>query len=160
MRWFARSRNLEPVGQLLGLETLNLYISGPQGFDVSPLKQLVNLISLRINGDYSPVRGLDAIAGLNHLRNLVLFGVQLTDLAFLIDLQSLEEISVINSPLVNVSALSRIKTLKSVSLTGTAVVDISPLLELPELKSLGIMRTPARSDVLTELERRGIQVQR
>lgn len=72
----------------------------------------------------------------------------------------MEEISVTNSPLINVSALSRIKRLKTVSLTGTAVVDISPLLDLPELKTLGIMRTPARSDVLTELERRGVKVQR
>ncbi len=67
----SRTIDLAPVGQLLGLETLNLHIYGPQGLAVSPVKQLVNLTSLGISGDgfqyYSPVGGLDAIDGLHHL---------------------------------------------------------------------------------------------
>jgi internalin A len=160
----SRVIDLSPVGQLWGLETLDLFISGPQGFDVSPLKRLMNLTNLRISGDgfqyFSPVKGLEAINGLHHLKKLSLFGVLMTDLSFVADLQSLEEITVVNAPVNNISALSRTKTLNSVSLTGTGVVDISPLLDLPELKTLVIIRTPARSDVLTELERRGVKVQR
>lgn len=156
--------DLSPIAELSGLEMLGLSIFGPQGFDVSPVQRLGKLTKLSITGDgfeyISPVRGLAAIDELHHLKELSLFGVQVVDLAFVADLQYLEEVSVTNAPLSNISALSRIKTLKSVSLTGTSVVDISPLLDLPELKTLGIMRTPARSDVLTELERRGVKVQR
>jgi hypothetical protein len=40
------------------------------------------------------------------------------------------------------------------------VADVSPLLDLPDLTELVILRTPARDDVLRELERRGVRVDR
>ena len=124
----------------------------------------VKLTKLHINGDgfqhLSTVTGLDAVGELQNLTELRLFGLQMVDLAFVGDLRSLNAIYITNSPVTNISALSRLKALKSVSLTGTSVVDISPLLDLPELQTLGIPRTPARSDVITELERRGVKVTR
>ncbi len=160
----SRTVDLSPVGQLLGLEALSLFIDGPQGFDASVVRSLKKLTKLSISGNgfeyFSLVKGLDAIDELPRLRTLWIFGVQMIDLGFVADLQSLEEIAVTNAPLNNISTLSRIKTLKSVTLTGTSVVDISPLLNLSKLENLSIVHTPARSDVVTELERRGVKIQR
>ena len=156
--------DLSPVGQLSGLESVDLFVWGPQGFDVSFVRQLKQLTKLSITGngfDYiSPVTGLGAIGELSSLRTLHLFGIQIKDLVFLTNAQNLNEITVTNAPLTNISALRRIKSLTIVSLTGTLVVDVSPLLDLPKLTAVSITRTPARSDVVTELERRGVKVQR
>lgn len=156
--------DLSPVAQLSGLETLTLFIFGVQGFDVSPVGQLKTLTKLDIHGDgfqyFSPVRGLQVINQLHSLTSLNLFGIQLTDLNFISDLRKLKEISVVNAPLTNISALGRIGTLTDVSLIGTAVVDVSPLLDLPGLNTLAISRTPARSDVVGELEHRGVKIQK
>lgn len=160
----SESVDLAPVGQLSGLEILSLYIYGPQGLDISGLRPLKNLRKLYIFGDgfqqFSPVRGLDAINELTNLTNISLFGVQVNNLDFVANLRDLNEISVANSPLSDISVIRRLKSLKSVSLTSTFVVDISPLLDLTGLETLAIARTPARSDVVTELERRGVKIQK
>lgn len=160
----SKAIDLSPVGDLTGLEALDLEFFRAPGLNISFVQRLNNLKKLTISGngfDYvTPVGGIGAIDDLHNLRTLNIFGVQIADLSFVADLQNLKDISVANSPLSNISALSRIKTLETVTLMGTAVVDISPLLDLHELKTLGITRTPARADVLTELERRGVKVQR
>jgi hypothetical protein len=38
------------------------------------------------------------------------------------------------------------------------VADVSPLLDLPNLSELMLLRTPAREDVVKELQRRGVTV--
>ena len=45
-------------------------------------------------------------------------------------------------------------------LVRTSVADVSSLLELPDLVELTVSYTPARSDIIAELERRGVKVTR
>jgi internalin A len=156
--------DLSPVAELSGLEMLDLDFFSGRGFDISPVRHLTSLKILSIGGNgfeyFSFVNGLDAIGALTNLQKLSIFGVQMTDLNFATPLQNLTELSVTNAPLSNISALGQLRSLSNVSLTGTLVVDISPLVNLPELTQLGIVRTPARSDVVTQLEHRGVKIQR
>jgi Leucine-rich repeat (LRR) protein len=108
----------------------------------------------------SSVSGLDAVGELPDLESLHLFGLRMTDVNFAVSLHKLNELSITNTPLTDITALRQTKALRSVSLTGTSVVDISPLLDLQQLAELGVVRTPARSDVISELERRGVKIQR
>jgi hypothetical protein len=58
----------------------------------------------------------------------------------------------------SIEALRNLKAIKKLSLIDIPVVDISVLLELPALISVTVIRVPARADVITELERRGVKV--
>jgi internalin A len=160
----AINEDLSPIRRLPNLEVLDLTTWGPHELDLSPLRHLKRLTWLRINGfefdHLCPVRGIDAIGELSDLKTLVLAGLRVTDLAFVSNLRKLNDLALQRIPINNVTALSRIKSLKTVDLSRTFVVDISPLLNLPELTTLVIVGTPARSDVITALEHRGVKVVR
>jgi Leucine-rich repeat (LRR) protein len=94
------------------------------------------------------------------LKKLTLGEMQISDLTFMSNLGRLTEINVSTMPVSSVASLRGISSLQSISLFRTNVVDISPLLELPQLKKLSVQSSPARSDVLTELERRGVSVEK
>jgi hypothetical protein len=84
----------------------------------------------------------------------------LNDLSFVERLKKLAEVNINELPITSISFVRGLSTLKSVNLTSTLVVDISPLLDNGTLATITVMRTPARADVLAELERRGVRVNR
>jgi Leucine-rich repeat (LRR) protein len=86
--------------------------------------------------------------------------MQVSDLTFLRGLANLNELNIGMMPVSSVEPLRGLTSLKRVSLNLTDIVDISPLLDLPALTSLSVLRTPARADVLTQLERNGVKIQR
>jgi internalin A len=157
-----RNADLSPVGALHGLETL--FIWGLPQFDLSPLRNLTNLRSLQLSGIgftlIAPVTDVQAISGLTGLTMLTLGSLQISDLRFVENMKGLEEINLNQLPITSIAALGVLPHLKKISLVQTAVVDVSPLLNLPALTELNVVRTPARADVLTELERRGVKVTR
>ena len=154
---------LAPVGELTNLESL--WIWGPTGrLDVSPIRNLTKLRHLALTGigfgSLTAVANIEAIGDLTELRTLTLGSLQVSDLAFAASLKNVMEININQLPISSIEPLRGLKLLRKVSLNLTPVVDISPLLELPELTDLTVGRTPARSDVLAELERRGVKVTR
>jgi Leucine-rich repeat (LRR) protein len=156
--------DLSPIAQFSALESLTLNAFGAQALDISFVRQLKNLTELLVTGNgfeyVTALAGLNAVGDLTHLKTLRLFGIRMSDLGFAGNLKSLTEISVVNAPLNNIVGLGGLQSLRTISLIGTAVIDISPLLDVPNLETLNISRTPARADVLTELERRGVKIQR
>ncbi len=153
--------DLSAVGQLSGLETL--FIWGPPNFDLSPLRTLTNLQALQVSGlgmGFSVVTGADALGDLKALKRLTLGYMNISDLTFVSNLRQLNEINIGVMPVSSVEPLRELLALETVSLDRTNIVDISPLLALPQLRKLSVVGSPARSDVLTELERRGVSVQR
>jgi Leucine-rich repeat (LRR) protein len=153
--------DLSEVGQLTGLESL--FIWGPPMLNLSPLRTLTKLQELQISDigmNLSAVTGVEALGDLKDLRRLTLGYMQIGDLTFVSTLGHLNEINIGMMPVSSVAPLRGLSSLQSVSLTRTNIVDISPLLDLPQLKKLSVLGSPARSDVLTELERRGVSVQR
>jgi hypothetical protein len=63
-------------------------------------------------------------------------------------------------PIQSIEPVRALKSLEKINLMGIPVVDISVVLDLPALSELTIMRTPAREDVLTAIERRWVKVNR
>jgi Leucine-rich repeat (LRR) protein len=84
----------------------------------------------------------------------------ISDLDFLSDLKNLEELRINSVPVNDVHIIGSLNSLRLVGLVGVPVVDISPLLKLNRLQEAIIQKSPARSDTVTELERRGVIVRR
>lgn len=154
--------DLSPVGELPNLESL--FIWGPPALNLAPLGKLRNLKELQISGmgfgALSTVTNVEALGNLQELRKLTLGSLQVSDLNFVRRLGHLNELNIGMMPIASIEAVRGLVSLKSVSLNLTNVVDISPLLELPSLSNVSVLRTPARADVLTQLERNGVKVQR
>jgi internalin A len=156
--------DLSPVGDLHSLE--NLWILSPPQLDVSPLPNLTKLHDLSILGGLGILRGptsvtnVEVMGELAEQRTLTLGFLQIADLAFAKKLRGLSEININHLPIQSVEPLRDLKSLTKISLTGTLVVDVSPLLDLPALTELRITQTPARADVLTELQQRGVTINR
>jgi hypothetical protein len=156
--------DLAPVGELHNLE--NLWLLAPLQLDVSPLRSLTKLHDLSIVGGLGVLMGRTAVTNVEvigefeELRSLALGYLQIADLAFISKLRTLTEITINQLPIQSVEPFRDLKLLTKISLNGTLVVDISPLLDLPALTELRITQTPARADVLTELQRRGVTINR
>jgi Leucine-rich repeat (LRR) protein len=84
--------------------------------------------------------------------------MEIDSLAFLSGKTSLTELNLSNMPVRYAPELGTLTALAKISLVDIPMVDISPLLSLSNLKSVSLLRTPARADVLSELERRGVKV--
>jgi Leucine-rich repeat (LRR) protein len=85
-------------------------------------------------------------------------GIEIGSLAFLAGKSNLTELNLSNTPVGYAPELGTLTSLAKVSLVDIPMVDISPLLSLANLKSVSLLRTPARADVISELERRGVKV--
>ncbi len=156
--------DLSPIGELGSLESLS--IDGPLTMNLAPLRRLSKLSNFSLSpqaADFTAmmqVRDIAAIGELHTLKKLRLMEVVITDLRFMRGLRNLSEFTAMIVPISDISGIEDVTALSSVQLTRTNVVDISPLLRLPNLTELYVAYTPARSDVLTELERRGVKVHR
>lgn len=154
--------DLAPVGTLSSLKSLS--ILGQKTFNLSALHTLTNLQELTVMaigfGASSAVVGLDGLAELTGLKKLSLGHLLAGDLKVVGNLKHLEEINISAMPVSSVESLRGLASLQTVSIVQTNVVDISPLLGLGNLKKLTVYGSPVRSDVLTTLERNGVQIQR
>jgi Leucine-rich repeat (LRR) protein len=155
-----RNTDLSPVGTLKTLENLSVW--GLPRFDFAQIQGLSSLQRLQISGrgfgTIAAVANGQALGNLAELRTLILGSVLMTDLTFVRSLKNITEIAIGEMPINSIEFLRNVISLKKVTLTDIPVVDISPLLSLPELREVYLLRIPARSDVLTELERRGVLI--
>jgi Leucine-rich repeat (LRR) protein len=162
-----RSLDLSALSRLTHLQRLDIYTSGE--LDLLPLRSLTKLSDLEIMGLPSSFSDLNALlildnlsvtGDLDDLTRLVLAHVKIADLHFLERTKKLESLQLNFSPLSDIAIIGTLTSLKRLDIAGTGIVDIAPLLALPNLRVLGIQQTPARSDVVAMLERRGVDVQR
>jgi hypothetical protein len=153
--------DLSAVGTLTNLESLWIW-GGPTPLDISPLHSLTALRALTITGFFfgahTAVPNIRVIGDLKELETVTLGSLQVNDVTFLQALKNLKEINLNQLPISSIEALRNLKAIKKLSLIDIPVVDISVLLELPALISVTVIRVPARADVITELERRGVKV--
>lgn len=153
--------DMTAVGTLSNLNFL--FIWGPPFIDLSSLRTLAKLTNLQIAGfgfgaGLIQIKDPDAIGEFGQLTTLTLGDVQINSLRFLDRLNNLAELNLRHLPLGSISDLTNLASLKQISLVDIPIVDISPLLSLPNLAKLSLMRTPARADVIAQLERRGVRV--
>lgn len=152
--------DLSPVSVLHELEALWIWC-GSAPIDLAALAELKNLKSLTITGGVfapTPTAHIDVISSLSKLQTLTLGYLQIGDISFISDLKNLAELNLNAVPVTSIAPLASLKSLHKIVFANTSVVDVSPLLGLPALTDLTVGRTPARTDVLSELGRRGVKV--
>jgi hypothetical protein len=156
--------DLSSIPELPNLSTLDITTFGTSNLNLSPLQRFKRLKWLRVT--YAgfefllPVSGVEVLGELPRLETLIFANLQIRDLIFVTTLNQLSTLSLARIPVSNIDAIRHVKSLKEVYLMRVPVVDISPLLDLPELTRLNLIGTPARADVVTELEKRGVKIQR
>jgi Leucine-rich repeat (LRR) protein len=154
--------DLSAVGKLSKLENLFIVAGGSYPVSVASLGGLRHLRSLAITGTpfgiLNPTPDIQSLGALDQLESLTLGYLQIGDIGFAGRFGSLSEITLNQLPIHSIDVLRRLKTLKKVTLVDVPVVDISPLLELPRLSDLRLIRVPARSDIIVELQKRGVAV--
>jgi hypothetical protein len=152
------------VGVLVNLESVLIF--GPSVLDLTAVRNLTKLRNLTINplgfasGRFTPVTDVEAIGELTELRVLSLGDLQVRDIEFVRKLRNLNQIEIARMPITSIESLRGLKELAKIHLSGIPVIDIAVLLDLPALTELTISRMPAREDVLTALEQRGVKVKR
>jgi hypothetical protein len=95
------------------------------------------------------------LANLKSLETLTLGSLRLDSIDFVTGLASMTALNLNELPISSIEPVRSLQKLKSISLTSIPVVDITPLVALPSLEEVRLMRTPARSDAVSALERRG-----
>jgi Leucine-rich repeat (LRR) protein len=153
--------DLSPIASLVTLE--ELFMWGPLRVDAANLRPLKALKNLQISGfgfqqSATAVANTDAFSDLTALEVLTLGSLQLNNLDFVKTLTSLTSLNLNELPITSIEPVRALRALKSISLTTIPVVDITPLVDLPVLEEVRIMRTPARSDAVSALEKRGVKV--
>lgn len=153
--------DMAAIGTLPNLKSL--FIWGPPVIDLTPLRRLGGLTTLNVSGlgfttGPSQVIDADAIGDLQQLKTLALGQLQIDSLRFLTRNTNLTELNLSGLPVRSIAELSNHPSLRRISLFDVPVVDISPLLSIQNLEQLTLLRTPARADVISELQRRGVKV--
>ncbi len=142
----------------------SLAVFGATSIDIHSLDELTQLEQLQLTSfafGGSPLANVTdpaVIGRLSHLTTLGLSGLALNSISFVVGCPALKDLSLQHMPVSNLDALSGMKSLQRVSLVDVPVVEVTPLLNTPSLRELTVLRTPARADVLAELERRGVKV--
>jgi hypothetical protein len=154
--------DLAPIGTLIGVEKLSIF--GINRLNLTPISKLVNLRELDImafgfNG-LARLDNAEALAQLSELRILSVGWAAISQMDFISGLSKLTKLSLIQMPLQSIQGIQNDKAITTVTLNFSTIIDISPLLELPQLTEVSVVGVPARADVITELERRGIKVVR
>ena len=157
-----RPIDLTRLGSLTDLD--ELHILGVPVLDFSPFAGLSRLKKLQVIAFFqfsgtAPVAHAEVLGNLISLEALTLTGLQIQNLDFAKNLRDLRELYLSHLPITSIEPLKKLG-IRKMSLTDIPVTDVSTLLDLPDFTELSILRTPAREDVLRELERRGVKVNR
>jgi Leucine-rich repeat (LRR) protein len=150
-----------PIGTLSHLQNLSVF--GLPVIDAAPFRNLSKLQNLALNGigfgmGRAKVVDVEAIGSLGSLKSLSLSDLDIGSLRFLAGQHSLVELNLHSLPIASIPELATLTSLEKLSLADMPIVDISPLLSLADLREVSLMRTPARADVISELEKKGVKI--
>ena len=81
------------------------------------------------------------LAGLTHMRSLVVAGTQVTNLAPLAGLTALQTLDVWSTRVSDLAPLAGLTALQTLTISGTRLADLAPLAGLPALQTLNVSRT-------------------
>ncbi|AIS60784.1 leucine-rich repeat domain-containing protein [Listeria ivanovii] len=125
------------IESLEGIQYLNcleqLYLSRNQISDLSPLKDLKNLVILCL--DENKLKNLEGISSTKLVRLLV-DGNEITDVSPLAKLTQLEILSISKNKLSNIDPLAELTKLRVLDLESNKVSDLSAIGKLKKLNSL------------------------
>ena len=132
----ASNETLDPCIFPLFVNITGLYLAPGKMDDLSPLKNLSKLESLRASA--ASVRDLSPLSGLTKLDRLDIGRNPISDLRPLAALENLTELMIDDTEVSDLTPLANLKKLSVLNIKRTRVSDISPLKGLNELKNLYI----------------------
>lgn len=140
--------DISALAEFRNLESL--YISGNEIEDITPLRDLTDLITLSMSDNR--IRDIDALKNLENLEYLSLYGNQISDISPLEDLDSLTVLDLGGNRISDISPLRKLVNLEVLYLPGNSITDITPLQDLEALNFLDLSENEIREvDVLEEL---------
>ena len=130
-----------PIGALTDLERLSINWGNQVFSDIDPLKRLINLRYLSLDG--SPVTDLSAITGMTRLEQLNLNYIQATDVSAILNLRRLQHLGLCQLPLNSPPDLRSLTSLMGLSFCNYNFVDLPLLVErLPDsISYLGLQNS-------------------
>ncbi len=164
-------QNIEPLGRLLNLTTLN--ISGTQISDLTPIRNLTELKTLDLSNtkvvdltplkyssklvyldiSYTLVTDISVLEKMSTLQTLNMNGIAATDFSSLSFLTALETANLADTKMYTLAPMEGLTTLTELDISGTPIRDLSQLKNLENLKELDIDSTRISSlDALANLE--------
>jgi len=152
-------QNIEPLTQLVSLQTLNLSNTGVT--DLSPIRNLTELVELNLSNtklqDIGPLKYSDKLVKLNlngtsvddisvlermtHLEILEMKGTNVTDFSPLSYLVSLKQLNLESTQISNLSSLDSLSNLTQLNASKTLVANVEPLKSLKNLTILNLDST-------------------
>lgn len=119
--------------------------------DIEPLKYIVNLTNLTLNGNQ--ISDISALAGLTSLTWLVLANNQINDISELEKLTNLTGLGLDSNQISDISALAGLTNLKTLALSyNDQISDISVLFGLANLEKLYLQGLPISDEQFAELK--------
>lgn len=116
--------------------------------DIEALKYCTDLVALDLGHNYLTNKDLAVIAGLTHLKVLILADNKITDISALSSLKKLEYIELFMNNIKDISPICDIETLTDVNVCNTGLKNITPLKKLTNCKRLWYAMNPcSRSDM-------------
>ena len=155
--------DLSPIANLTNIKQLNL--GGNPISDLSPIANFTQLEIIHI-GDHVPLTDISALADMEQLRAVLMWGPRFRDMSPLVNLPNIEtidlcgneiseipslknapklrELYVFDNNVSDVSILQDLTNLERLNLRNNNITDISPLARLTNLKWLDLTGNPIR----------------
>lgn len=130
-------KNIEPLGQLVGLKVLNLSYTGID--DLTPIRNLTELVELDLSN--TKVLDLTPLRYSIHLQRLNISNTEVSDLTPLEKMQKLQNLQMSSVPVFEFNALGNFKSLKYLDMSATSATQLLALENLTMLQELNISKT-------------------
>ena len=119
--------------------------------DIEALKYCTDLVALDLGHNYLTNEDLTVIAGLTHLKILILADNKITDISALSALKELEYIELFMNSITDISPICGIETLTDVNICNINLKNIEPLKQLTHCKRLWYAMNPCSRSAMKEV---------
>jgi Leucine-rich repeat (LRR) protein len=131
-------QELDPLGQLTNLKTLNL--SGTNVADLTAIRNLTELVSVDLSN--TKVSDLSILKYADKLEKLNVSHTPVTDISVIEKMASLNFLDVSSTPITDFSPIAHAAELSQLNLRATSLQDLSTVQGLSRLKDLNVSTTP------------------
>jgi hypothetical protein len=130
-------KDIEPLGQLYNLKSLNLAKS--KVTDLSPIRNLTELTDLSLSG--TKTEDITALRYSSKLTNLSISNTAVTDISVIEKMPELQQLDLSGTNLLSYAAIERAEKLQRLNLKASGISSLLPLDSLRELVELNLSNT-------------------
>ncbi|MBK7652363.1 MAG: leucine-rich repeat domain-containing protein [Flammeovirgaceae bacterium] len=137
-------KDIEPLGQLYNLKSLNL--SKTKVTDLSPIRNLTELTDLNLSA--TKIEDITALRYSSKLTNLAINNTAVTDISVIENMPELQQLNVGEINLVSYNPLQHAEKLQRLNLKGSNISNLQALDSLQDLVELNLSNTPVNQPKL------------